>query len=520
MKTYEQFIAEATAVAKAKFKKQFSAIRHSDAFTDAEYKKGNIQNWHLTGHNAGTSNGSTKAIEAVKEKVFGKRRKGTSDLLWMHHHHGLITHPARGDVTHSDVQNVFGDRPRKGIKIDKKIQKKVKEGGISGVVGRGRIEHHEGGGGIISYHHGGGMPKEAVLRTISRAYPKYKIHDGHGNLLEATAVAKKKKPTSKEKAEFARKFHKVADSTNFSPWKLTGHNPGVKHGTSKAVEAMKEKVFGKRRKGTSDLLFLHLKHGIITHPAVGDITHSDVMAHDAPGLGIRSTQRKGVKIDKKIQAKVKEGGIGAIIGQGRIEHHEGGGGVISFSPKSAAVRTIARAYPKYKIHDGHGNLLENWSYAHNFHEMPENEKKKYVYHVTTAARAAKIVKGGLKPRSPKGRTNYPDAKEHTQGHAFVTNHHGVRYWVDQTAHAVNRRKREVDERDYENIHVLKFPIANLKKSTRRKLRTDELGTKDARKHDDDPLIDPSSHEASTALKIRKKIHEDATPNNRRSDRGI
>jgi hypothetical protein len=155
-------------------------------------------------------------------------------------------------------------------------------------------------------------------------------------------------------------------------------------------------------------------------------------------------------------------------------------------------------------------LFENWSYAHNFHEMPESEKKKYVYHVTTAARAAKIVNHGLKPRSPKGRTNYPDAKEHTQGHAFVTNHHGVRYWVDQTAHAVNRRKHEVDERDYENIHVLKFPIANMKKSTKRKLRTDDLGTKDARKRDDNPLIDPSSHEASTALKIRKKIHENTT----------
>jgi len=354
-------------------------------------------------------------------------------------------------------------------------------------------------------------------------------------ITEATAVAKRKKPTAKQKAEFKHKFNAVRYSDpvtkaeykgRLHSWHLTGHNPGVKHGTSKEIEAMKEKVFGKRRKGTSDLLFMHKHHGIITHPAVGDITHSDVMAHDAPGLGIRSTQRKGVKVNKKIQAKVKEGGVGALNGVGRIEHHEGGGGIISYShtsvvtPKSAAVRTIARAYPKYKIHDGHGNLLENWSYAHNFHEMPENEKKKYVYHVTTAARAAKIVKGGLKPRSPKGRTNYPDAKEHTQGHAFVTNHHGVKYWVDQTAHAVNRRKREVDERDYENIHVLKFPIANLKKSTRRKLRTDELGTKDARKRDDDPLIDPSSHEASTALKIRKKIHEDATPDNRRSDRGI
>jgi hypothetical protein len=147
---------------------------------------------------------------------------------------------------------------------------------------------------------------------------------------------------------------------------LTGHNPGGKYGTSKAVEAMKEKVFGKRRKGTSDLLFLHHDHGIITHPAVGDITHSDVLAYDGPGLGIDRKPRKGIKINRKIQAKVMEGGFGGIQGQGRIEHHEGGGGIISYSHRGigsvgAAIRTIARAYPKYKIHDGQGNLLENWS---------------------------------------------------------------------------------------------------------------------------------------------------------------
>lgn len=162
------------------------------------------------------------------------------------------------------------------------------------------------------------------------------------------------------------------------------------------------------------------------------------------------------------------------------------------------------------------SLYENWSYAHDFDDMPNSEKQKYVYHVTTAARAAKIVKGGLKPRSPKGRTNYPGNKEHTQGQAFVTNHQGVRYWKDQTLHAVNRRKREVDERDAENIHVIKFPIANMKKSTRRKLRIDPIGTKDARKRDDEPLIDPSSHEGSTALMIRKKIRENWSEKYKRS----
>jgi hypothetical protein len=153
--------------------------------------------------------------------------------------------------------------------------------------------------------------------------------------------------------------------------------------------------------------------------------------------------------------------------------------------------------------------------------MPESEKKKYVYHVTTAARAAKIVKHGLKPRSPKDRTNYPDLSDHTRGHAFVTNHHGVPYWKRQTETAVNRGG--VNDQKRKPVHILKFPLANMKKSTRRKLRMDSIGSEDAREHDDNPLIDPSSHEASTALKIRKKIHEDTTKtisHDRRLDRGV
>jgi len=332
---------------------------------------------------------------------------------------------------------------------------------------------------------------------------------------EAVAT-RRKKPTRAERIDFRNKMMDVRYSDAFDKgerkkgmhmWHLTGHNPKGKYGSTREIEATKERVFGKRRKGTSDLLWMHQKHGLVTHPAFGDVTHSDIDHRFGDGV------RKGIKVDKKTQAKVKEGGIGALTGHGRIEHHEGGGGLISYHhaggmPKEAALRTIARAYPKYKIHDGYGNLLENWSYAHDFDEMPNSEKQKYVYHVTTAARAAKIVKGGLKPRTGVQRTNYPELSDHTRGHAFVTNHHGVRYWKDQTAHAVNRRKHEVSEKDYENIHVIKFPIANMKKSTRRKLRVDTIGTDDARHHDDDPVIDPSSHDSSTALKIRKKINED------------
>jgi hypothetical protein len=195
MKSFKTYISEAVATRRKKptraekteFADKFDQVVYSKPFGDLQHKR-YLHKWHITGHNPGTEHGTSKAIEAVKEKVFGKRRKGTSDLLWMHHKHGLITHPAIGDVTHSDVQDDY--RPRKGIKVNKKIQAKVMEGGSGGILGRGRIEHHEGGGGIISYSHGGVGSRAAAVRTIARAYPKYKIHDGHGNLLEGYGVTK------------------------------------------------------------------------------------------------------------------------------------------------------------------------------------------------------------------------------------------------------------------------------------------------------------------------------------------
>ena len=194
MKSFKRYISEAVATRKKptraeknEFADKFDQVLYSKPFTDLQDKR-YLHKWHITGHNANAKHGTSKAIEATKERVFGKRRKGTSDLMWMHHKHGLVTHPAIGDVTHSDVQDNY--RPRKGIKVNKKIQAKVMEGGSGGILGRGRIEHHEGGGGIISYSHGGVGSRAAAVRTIARAYPKYKIHDGHGNLLEGYGVTK------------------------------------------------------------------------------------------------------------------------------------------------------------------------------------------------------------------------------------------------------------------------------------------------------------------------------------------
>lgn len=182
MKTYREFITEAaTAKAKSKknFKKKWNKLLDSPAWQKAP---DNVAQWHLTGHNADARHGSTKEVEKTKEKIFGKR-KGNSHLFWIHSHHGLITHPAHGDIVHND----FELSPRKGIKVDKNIRKKVKD--TSGlIVGLGRIEHHEGGGGMISYGHIGGSTRSAAVRTIARAYPKHKIHDGHGNELHENQI--------------------------------------------------------------------------------------------------------------------------------------------------------------------------------------------------------------------------------------------------------------------------------------------------------------------------------------------
>lgn len=415
MKSFKRYISEAVATRKKptraeknEFADKFDKVLYSKAFGDLQHKR-YLHKWHITGHNPGTQHGTNKAIEAVKEKVFGKRRKGTSDLLWMHHKHGLVTHPAIGDVTHMDVQDNY--RPRKGIKVNKKIQAKVMEGGSGGILGRGRIEHHEGGGGIISYSHGGIGSRAAAVRTIARAYPKYKIHDGQGNLLEGYTTTK-------------------------DGW-------------------LHSRALGRRR-------WMKGSHSIERQGKRGWTVYD---WHASKELHVAKTAR-----DAK-----------------------------AWSEKNRS--TAAPTHEPINI-----RLFENWSYAHDFHEMPNSEKQKYVYHVTTAARAAKIVKHGLRPRNPRSSGNYPDLKDHTKGHAFVTNHHGVPYWERQTETAVNRGEVNVQKR--KPVHILKFPLANMKKSTRRKLRLDTIGSEDAREHDEDPLIDPSSHEASTALKIRKKINED------------
>jgi len=199
------------------------------------------------------------------------------------------------------------------------------------------------------------------------------MHKSRLQILEMARAVLKSKGKPKGKSDFQKKFEKVymKGPPVRSSWHLTGHAAGT-FGISPEVQKMKEKVFGKRTMGTSDLLFMHKHHGIVTHPAVGEITHADVEYGED-----YDTKRRGVQINHEIRKKVVDGGKENIIGIGRIEHHEGGGGIISYNHQgqgsvSAAVRSIARAYPKYTIHDGHGIVLE---------QKEENLSRKHIREV-------------------------------------------------------------------------------------------------------------------------------------------
>lgn len=154
-------------------------------------------------------------------------------------------------------------------------------------------------------------------------------------------------------------------------------------------------------------------------------------------------------------------------------------------------------------------ITENWSFAHDYYSMSPNERSKYLFHVTTMANAKKILKKGLKPRGQGKKSTFYGLGKHTKGKTFVTNSRGVPYWEDQVEGAVNRGELNADMR--KSVHILKFPFANMSKSTRRRIRIDTLGTRDSRNvttisnDTEESPIDPSSFEAPTAFSLRKGI---------------
>lgn len=126
------------------------------------------------------------------------------------------------------------------------------------------------------------------------------------------------------------------------------------------------------------------------------------------------------------------------------------------------------------------HLFENWSTVNDMGDIPMKDRHKFVYHVTTKARAKKILKSGLKPRE-KGRGNYDTGLEkYSLGKAFITSHRGVNFWINSLLTAIaDRRGEHTEDQNYENIKVLKYPVANLSKSVRRDFEVDQYGTRDS-----------------------------------------
>jgi hypothetical protein len=169
--------------------------------------------------------------------------------------------------------------------------------------------------------------KKATKRTTSGGRAKGKIR-GFG----------------KKFAEVLKRVEKLATYSDFpfdsnpaddiieNPWHLTGHE-GEFH-TNDKIERMKRKVFGSGTLGRSELFFWVEGHGMLSFPAVANAMHYQYL-YDARKLG-------------------------KIVAQGRIEHHDGGRGIISLSPPEAGfsltpvIRSLRRKFPKYVIHDGYG----------------------------------------------------------------------------------------------------------------------------------------------------------------------
>lgn len=367
MKDFLNYIGEAAVRVKrpAKTAKKTTPAEFRDRWQTLMRGVGELDNlrakvavmapWRLTGH-VGADH-TNDEIERVKERVFGKI--GSSEILFYTAEHGIITFPAESNLTHSDIE--ADTSLARGLD-----RAKVRALHSSTVLGRGRVQH--GAVGMVSFYprteYRGGL--RGMIRTISRAYPGYQIHDGSGNLYEAVRT-KAKKPAAKGKGrelskikDFAAKFRKLnkalikrtADRPNFmmgdrtaevagaveNPWTLTGHEG---HYSNTEIETMKRKVFGSGSE-RSELFFWVEGIGMVRYPAAA--------VKDEDGYVRTPTHSDYIEdVNKR----------GRILGYGRIEHHNGGRGIISFytnnrSDLPPALRSLRREFPKYVIHNGVG----------------------------------------------------------------------------------------------------------------------------------------------------------------------
>ena len=120
-------------------------------------------------------------------------------------------------------------------------------------------------------------------------------------------------------------------------------------------------------------------------------------------------------------------------------------------------------------------ISEDWSVA-SIKDQMYSPVGKYVFHVTTPERAEKIMKTGLKPtKKTMGKFNVRLPK---QPSAFVTGSEGSPYWLTAVANALAGKGAQfgTDERD---MQAIKYPVANIPKNIRRKIKKDIVGTRDA-----------------------------------------
>ena len=134
-------------------------------------------------------------------------------------------------------------------------------------------------------------------------------------------------------------------------------------------------------------------------------------------------------------------------------------------------------------------ISENWSKASN-EDMMWSPVGKYIYHWTTPERAEKIIEKGLKPtKKTMGKFNVRLPKEPS---AFVTGSEGSPYWLVAVANAL-AGGNATDDRD---VQAIKYPVANIPKNIRRRIKKDIVGTRDAT---------GSSKRESAAYRITKTL---------------
>ena len=119
-------------------------------------------------------------------------------------------------------------------------------------------------------------------------------------------------------------------------------------------------------------------------------------------------------------------------------------------------------------------ISEDWSVASTKDQM-YSPVGKYIFHVTTPERAEKIIKRGLKPtKKTMGKFNVRLPQEPS---AFATGSEGAPYWLTAVANALaGKHGVATDDRD---VQAIKYPVANIPKNIRRKIKKDIVGTRDA-----------------------------------------